>query len=220
VAYYNNVATPSDYGSTQSTDLGIPGVNVSPFTSGLVGINIGQFYSNPILGYSASLPWTRAETNIDFANIWTKIFGNHTLKFGGDLRRIRDALLQEQTFSPRGLYTFAAGQTALNKNGTESATSYFNNMAAFLLDVPNQAGRDLNTYFPALRAWQFFMFFQDKWVITPKLTVDLGVRWELYPPFKPQFVGGFSNYNPNDNSLIVSGLGLNYSNLGRKTYYD
>jgi len=142
------------------------------------------------------------------------------LKFGGDLRRIRDALLQEQTFSPRGLYTFAAGQTALNKNGTESATSYFNNMAAFLLDVPNQAGRDLNTYFPALRAWQFFMFFQDKWVITPKLTVDLGVRWELYPPFKPQFVGGFSNYNPNDNSLIVSGLGLNYSNLGRKTYYD
>ncbi len=220
VAYYNNVATPTDYGQNQSTALGIPGINLSLFTSGLVGINIGQFYSNPILGYSASMPWTRAEANIDFSSIWTKILGNHSIKFGGDLRRVRDALLQEQTFSPRGLYTFAAGQTALNVNGKESATSYYNNMAAFLLDVPNQAGRDLATYFPALRAWQFFSFVQDKWIPTPKLTLDIGVRWELYPPFMPQFAGGFSNYDPNDNTLQVGGIGLNYANLGRKNYYE
>ncbi len=220
VAYYNNIAVPSDYGQNQSAALGIPGLNLSPITSGLVSINIGQFYSNPIVGYSASLPWTRAEANIDVANSWTKILGNHTIKFGGDIRRIRDALLQEQTFSPRGIYTFAAGQTALNDNGTESKTSYFNNMASFLLDVPSQAGRDLATYFPALRSWQFFTFFQDKWVVSPKLTVDLGVRWEIYPPFMPQFPGGFSNYDPTNNSLIVAGLALNHANLGRKTYYD
>ncbi len=220
VAYYNNIAVPTDYGQNQSAALGIPGINLSPITSGLVGINIGQFYSNPLLGYSASLPWTRAEANIDVANGWTKILGNHTVKFGGDVRRIRDALLQEQTFSPRGLYTFAAGQTALNNNGTESKTSYYNNLASFLLDVPDQAGRDLATYFPALRGFQFFTFVQDKWEASPKLTLDLGVRWEIYPPYVPQFPGGFSNYNPADNSLIVSGIGLNYANLGRKTYYD
>jgi hypothetical protein len=219
VAYYNNIATPSDYGLNQSEQLGIPGINLNQITSGLVGINIGQFYSNPLLGYSASLPWTRAETNIDFSNIWTKIIGNHTIKWGGDLRRIRDALLQEQTFSPRGLYTFAAGQTALNNNGKQSATSYYNNLAAFLLDLPNQAGRDLATYFPAIRAWQLFAFAQDKWVVTPKLTIDLGLRWEFYPPFTPQFPGGFSNYNPQNNSLVIAGVGGNPSNLGRKTYY-
>lgn len=219
VAYYNNVATPSDYGQNQSEALGIPGVNVSQFTSGLVGINIGQFYSNPLLGYSASLPWTRAETNIDFANTWTRIIGNHTIKFGGDVRRIRDALLQEQTFSPRGIYTFAAGQTALNNNGKQTATSYYNNLAAFLLDVPNQAGRDLATYFPALRSWQFFTFVQDKWIATPKLTLDIGLRWEIYPPFTPQFPGGFSNYNPQNNSLVIAGVGGNADNLGRETYY-
>ncbi len=220
VAYYNNVATPSDYGMAQTTAIGIPGINLSQITSGLVGINIGQFYSNPILGYSASIPWTRAEANIDVSNIWTKILGNHTIKFGGDLRRVRDALLQEQTYSPRGIYTFAAGQTALNVNGKESATTYYNNMAAFLLDVPSQAGRDLATYFPAVRAWQFFSFVQDKWVATPKLTLDLGVRWEYYPPFTPQFAGGFSNYDTSDNSLRVAGIGLNYPDLGRQTYYD
>ncbi|MFZ0593545.1 MAG: TonB-dependent receptor, partial [Bryobacteraceae bacterium] len=64
-----------------------------------------------------------------------------------------------------------------------------------------------------------FSFVQDKWVVTPKLTLDLGVRWEVYPPFTPQFAGGFSNYNPLNNSLVVAGVGGNPSNLGRQTYY-
>src|SRR6185312_15180043 len=220
VAYYNNIATPSAYGQKSSEALGIPGVNLDEITSGLVGINIGSFYSNPLLGYSASLPWIRAEANIDFVNAWTKIIGNHTIKFGGDLRRLRDALLQEQTFSPRGIYTFAAGQTALNTAGKQSATTYNNNFAAFLLDLPNQAGRDLATYFPTLMGWQFFTFVQDKWVVSPKLTLDLGLRWELYPPYTPQFPGGFSNYDPTTNSLVIAGIGNNPSNLGRTTHYN
>ncbi len=39
VAYYNNIATPSDYGLNQSEQLGIPGINLNQITSGLVGIN-------------------------------------------------------------------------------------------------------------------------------------------------------------------------------------
>ena len=58
VAYYHNDATPSDYGTTESARLGIPGVNVDQFTSGIVGFNIGSFYSNPLLGFSASCPGT------------------------------------------------------------------------------------------------------------------------------------------------------------------
>jgi hypothetical protein len=220
VAYYNNIATPSDYGQKSSEALGIPGVNLDEITSGLIGINIGSFYSNPLLGYSASLPWIRAEANIDFVNVWTKIIGNHTIKFGGDLRRLRDALLQEQTFSPRGIYTFAAGQTALNTDSKQSATTYNNNFAAFLLDLPNQAGRDLATYFPTLMGWQFFTFIQDKWVVSPKLTLDLGLRWELYPPYTPQFAGGFSNYDPTTNSLVIAGIGDNPSDLGRTNHYN
>src|ERR1700691_4481751 len=43
VAHYNNVAQESDYGLNDTTNLGIPGVNISQFDSGLVGINIGVF---------------------------------------------------------------------------------------------------------------------------------------------------------------------------------
>jgi outer membrane receptor protein involved in Fe transport len=220
VAYYNNVATPADKGLNQASALGIPGVNLDQITSGIVGVDIGSFFSSPLIGYSASLPWTRAEANIDFANTWTKTFGNHTIKWGVDYRSIRDALLQEQTFSPRGVYSFAAGQTALNTGTSSSKTSYFNNFAGFLLDLPNRAGRDLATYFPSYRAWQFFSFVQDKWVATPKLTVDLGLRWEFYPPATPQFKGGFSNYNPVDNTLEIAGIGNIPSNLGIKTKYS
>ena len=213
-AHYHNEAYPSDYGNKDSEALGIPGVNVSPFTSGMTGIDISG-YSSPLIGYSASLPWVRAEANIDVVNNWTKIIGNHTIKWGGDLRRVRDDLLQEQTFSPRGIFQFRDGQTSI----PGAKTSFSNDFASFLLDLPNLVGRDLNVYFPAYRAWQFFSFVQDKWVVTPKLTLDLGLRWEFYPPATPAFSGGFSNYNPENNSLVVAGVGDNPKNLGMTTYY-
>ena len=59
--------------SNDSTALGIPGINISAFNSGLVGIRIGGFTS-PLVGYSASLPWTRAEANIDLVDNVTKTY--------------------------------------------------------------------------------------------------------------------------------------------------
>jgi Carboxypeptidase regulatory-like domain len=234
VAWYHNEAHNTDFGTNTSQTLGIPGVNLDKtITSGIVGIQINGLLNGdpPLIGFSASLPWIRAETNIDFANTWTKILGNHTLKFGGDLRRVRDALLQEQTFSPRGLYRFADGQTARNctvgdtspgcpttKAGA-SNTSFANDFASFLFDVPNQTGRDLATFFPNYRAWQLFTFAQDQWRVTPKFSANLGVRWEFYPPATPVKPEGFSNYNPANNTLVVSGVGGNPGDLGIATHY-
>ncbi len=114
VAHYHNTAQASDYGSNDSTSLGIPGINTSQFDSGLVGINIGGF-TTPLVGYSASLPWVRAEANIDLVDNVTKTHGNHTFTLGFDMRRIRDDLLQTQTYSPRGVYHFGAAQTQLRR---------------------------------------------------------------------------------------------------------
>ena len=231
VSHYHNEAQPTDYGSNDAQNLGIPGVNISQFTSGMVGIQINDGFSNPVVGYSASLPWIRAEANVDLVNTWTKIKGNHTFKWGFDLKRLRDDLLQDQTYSPRGIYYFGNQQTALctpaaiGSNGlatscNSSKLGIANDMASFLLDVPYQLGRDVNTYFPAYRQWEFFGFGGDKWQVSPKLTLDLGVRWEFYPPATPQFPGGFSNYDPTTNNLVIAGVGGNPSNLGMKTHYN
>lgn len=217
VAHLRNQANPNDYGSNDATTIGVPGVNIDgqPFTSGQVGVTINGGFSNPLIGYSASVPWIRAESNIDAVNTWTRVVGNHTIKWGADIRRVRDDLLQDQTFSPRGAFTFNDLQTST----TGAKTNIANFMGSFLLDQPSQTGRDLNTFFPAYRQWWFFAFAGDKWQATPKLTVDYGLRWEFYPPATPKVDGGFSNYNPTNNTLVLAGLGNNPSNLGMETQY-
>jgi len=218
VAHLRNTSQPGDYGTNDATTLGVPGVNIGgqPFTTGQVGITINGGFSNPTIGYAASMPWIRAESNIDFVNNWTKIISNHTVKFGADVRRVRDDLLQDQTFSPRGAFTFSAAQSS--SNGAQ--TNVANDIASFLFDLPSQTGRDLNTFFPAYRQWWLFAFATDKWQVSPKLTLDLGVRWEFYPPATPRKAGGFSNYNPVNNTLVIAGVGGNPSNLGMKTVYS
>jgi hypothetical protein len=215
VAHYGNSATPTGFGTDYATQTGIPGVNISQFTSGQVGIIMSDFSTNPLIGYSASLPWIRSETNIDGVNHWTKIIRNHTIKFGVDIRRVHDDLLQDQTFSPRGEITFSEDNTS--QPGAQ--TNVANEMASLLLDVPSAAGRDLNTYFPAYRDWWLFAFAGDKWQVSPKLTADLGIRWEYYFPATPKTAGGFSNYDPTTNSLVIAGVGGNPSNLGMQARY-
>jgi len=231
VSYYNNIAQNTDYGSNSSAAIGIPGVNISPFTSGFVGINLGDGISQPMTGYSASLPWVRSEANIDIVNNWTKTLKNHTLKFGFDLKRLRDNLLQDQTYGARGILNFGNEQTSVcNPVSVNSTTGLANSctspklgvgndVASFLLDVPYNLGRDVNTYFPGLRAWEFFAYAGDKWQVSQKLTLDLGLRWEFYPPATPPFPGTFSNYDPTTNNLVIAGVGGNPSNLGMITRY-
>jgi len=217
LSHYHNVALNADTGTNASTAIGINGVNLNGFTSGMTNINIGGF-SSPMVGYSASLPWDRGETNITITNIWTKIHGNHSIKWGAEVRRLRDDLVQAQTFGPRGQFTFGTGTTALNGGGSPK-TSLANNFAAFLLDAPTGAGRDVSVISGAWRETEVFSFGQDQWQLNRKLTLTGGVRWELYLPPTPSRTGGYSNYNPANNTLVVSGIGGNPDNLGRETYY-
>ncbi len=213
VMRYRNDANNEDTGTKAAEELGIKGVNLDKWTSGLTSFNIDG-YSNPIVGFSASLPWIRSETNFNMVNNWTKVLANHALKFGVDIRRNRDDLLQTQTYNPRGVFIFRAGPTALNG---DPRTSFANSFASFLLDVPNEFGRDLSGIFPTFRQTQVFTYIQDKWQATSRLTVDLGIRYELYLVPTTVHRAGFSNYNPETNSLELAGVGSIPRNLGIQT---
>ncbi|MBI3208491.1 MAG: TonB-dependent receptor [Candidatus Solibacter usitatus] len=214
VSRYLNTAQASDYGTNASEALGVKGVNIDPWASGLFSVSIGNGYSSPMVGYSASLPWIRSETNFNIVNTWTKMVGSHTVKWGADIRRVRDDLLQTQTFNPRGVFNYGNAQTACNGCAGSPGSGFANSFASFLLDVPSSIGRDLPVVFPAWRQTQFFFFGQDKWQLTSKLTLDLGLRWEYYGPATPRFAGGFSNYDPGNNSLVLAGIGSNPIDIG------
>lgn len=222
VSHYRNIAHNADYGTTASQNVGINGVNLDKFTSGLSQINISG-YSQPTLGYSASMPWDRGETNINLVNNWTKIHGNHTFKWGADFRRLRDDLVQAQTFNPRGLFTFNSGTTQLNTNGkgaSSASDGIANGLAAFLIDVPTgTVGRDVSVVSGSWRETELFTFVEDQWKATSKFTVDAGLRWELYLPPTPSHAGRYSNYDPVNNDLVVAGIGGNPLNVGRTTDY-
>jgi Carboxypeptidase regulatory-like domain len=205
-----NEAINIDHGLTTSRDIGIPNVNLDQWSSGLTEIRIDG-YTNPVVGFVNSLPWKRSVTNFNAVSNWTKTMGTHVIKWGADIRRERQDLLQTQVFNPRGRFQFTAGPTSLNGN---PSTSFGNSFAAFLLDQPNQIGRDLAITFPARRNTIYNLYFQDKWQVTQKLTLDLGLRWEYWPSSTPHFPGGFANYNPFNNTLELAGIGSVPNDLG------
>jgi hypothetical protein len=233
VAHLRNSATQTDYGTDDGKTLGIPGngpfgTDNSPQSSGQVAFQVSNFAGNgengtgnPLIGYSQSLPWLRAESNIDFANNWTKLAGNHTIKAGFDIRRVRDDLLQGNVNAAAGGFYFSEDQTstpgAASFGGV--ATGQANDVASVLFDTPYEVGQDTNSTFPAYRQTWLFFFASDKWQATPKLTVDLGIRYELYPPATPRKPGGFSEYNPANNTLTIAGIDGNPSNIGLQTDY-
>jgi hypothetical protein len=232
VAHYRNSALETDYGANDAKTLGIPGngpngTNNSAQTSGQIAVNLGSGFSGPLIGYSPSLPWLRAESNIDFANNWTKLIGNHTLKAGVDIRRVRDDLLQGNNNAAAGTFNYNLNEFQTSIPGCVAAVTGFNgsctgqanDVAAFLFNVPSSVGQDTNSTFPAYRQTWYFFFVSDKWQVNSKLTLDIGARYELYPPATPRKPGGFVNYNPTTNQLVMAGVDGNPSNLGMKTVY-
>ncbi len=232
VAHLRNSAQQTDYGKDDAATLGIPGngpngTDNTLTSSGQVAFQVNNFVGNgegsgnPLIGYSPSLPWLRAESNIDFANNWTKILGNNAIKAGVDYRRVRDDLLQGNNNAAAGTFYFGENQTsapgAASFNG--AVTGQANDFASVLFDVPYQVGQDTNSTFPGFRQNWLFFFVSDKWQASSKLTLDIGLRYELYPPATPRKPGGFVNYNPANDQLVVAGLDGNASNLGMKTDY-
>jgi hypothetical protein len=215
VSTYHNEALHAGSGLDTATEVGIPGANLDTYTSGMTTINL-QGYSVPTVGFVNSLPWNRGETTYTVAATLTKLWGNHTIKFGGDYRHNTDYLLQTQDQGgPRGFFTFNGGAAGSPSNSA-TTNNVGNSLAAFLLDRPSTAGRDLAVIDkPGTVNWSVFSFIHDKWQVSPKLTLDLGLRHEFYRPFVGiTRQGGLSNYDPVTNQLLVSGYGDVPENLG------
>jgi hypothetical protein len=209
MSYYHNQAATSADGQDLAKQLGINGVNLDKWTSGPPTFTINNGYSNPVLGYVNSLPWNRWERTWEFAATFTKVSGNHTVKFGGDWRHNSDMLLQTQdNQGTRGGFTFNGAQTG-STSDTAANSGMANAFASFLLDLPAGMARDLKVLDNVgTQQWNFFGFIHDKWQASSKITIDMGLRWEYYDPIIGLAgKGSLSNYDPTNNTLLVSGYG-------------
>ena len=72
--------------------------------------------------------------------------------------------------------------------------------------------------YPGIRETRIFLYGQDTWRVTRKLTLDYGLRWENYLPQGAAKPGGAGSFDPLTGMVLVAGLGSNSLSLGVKPY--
>ena len=193
--------------------LGLPDVNRGDFFSpGMPRMSISGYTA---LGFAATIPFKIAETSSNFVNIWTQQRGNHAIRWGFDFRNL--ILNKAQSNSdPRGQYTFNSAITGTTGSSTDSSNAF----ASFILGMPAQLDR---TYIYQLGGWrvkQYFMFIQDRWMVSPKLTVSYGLRYEVMPFSTTANPGDQSRYDFSNNTLLIGGYGSVNNRLNVNTDYS
>ncbi len=200
--------------------LGVPGTNTGDFftATGIPRITISGYAS---LGNAATLPFDIKENSYNIVNNWTTIFGNHTVRFGTDIRKLRLDKFQVTGGNATGLYAFTTGTTgvAAATGRPASSTSNANAFASFLLGVPQNVRRTTVAQLGGYITPQYFFFAQDRWQVNPKLTVNYGLRYEVYPYPSGTNPGDQSYYDPATNTALISGYGPNNSSVNVKTDY-
>ena len=148
-----------------------------------------------------------ADTNTDQVNITntftpfgtvTKIVGPHTFKVGGSLRKNQFNSFNPAT-TPPGLFTFDGSITNHGASGTPNTQ-----VADFLLGKVKTAQYEQSQPETGRRNYNWGVFIQDDWKATPKLTLNLGIRYEYESPLTIA-TNIYSRIDTNTGQLIAAG---------------
>jgi hypothetical protein len=169
----NVQADAYDPNSDYVLKMGIPVTNV-PLLYGSPVINLNNFSS---IGDNANGPYVNYDTIFQWSDnfSWTK--GKHSFKFGAELLRTRFNMTGADV--SRGRFTFA-GQYTANIGASPQPQ---NSVADFLLGDISTAEGQIGLVVSQMRNYSLGLYAEDQWKLTPKLTLNYGLRWELQPGY-------------------------------------
>jgi hypothetical protein len=189
-----------------------------PYPNGIPIVNITNYAGFQGPNFALQSP----STDIQVADNVTYIKGNHNFKFGGVY--IRDRVDQNGRSNYTGTATFNSSPTTSNCKAASGNTTCYALADAFLGNFQNyqEASADPIGHF---RFNQVEWFAQDSWKATRKLSLEIGLRWQLISPFYTQG-NNISNfdvaaYNPANavtvlpNGRLTPNVGNPYNGLVR-----
>lgn len=196
--------------------LGIPGTNgPDPREAGMPA-----FYTaySPLGNPEGWNPAFRNDQSYTFNSNATWIRNTHEIRFGFDyLHHLMNHWQPELGEGPRGAFGFDPGVTALNPEALEATVGFLagtpsfendqNSLAAFLLGTPSFSGKSSQLIKMDSLEGVYALYVRDRWRATPKLTLNLGVRWELYPNRRRSAGLGIESYDPTTNEALIGGRG-------------
>ncbi len=174
--------------NTGSSQSGVPDIAINGFDQIGVTPTSGR---NDITGQIAdTLSWT---------------VGKHLLRFGVEYRRAYIDLYYN--FGGRGTFNFGTAGVQGPWAGDKSvADSNILNLADFLAGYASQASITLGTQERFLYTHTGSAFAEDSWQVTPKLNLNLGLRYDYQQPFYTN-AANTSIFDPNNGGLVVAGSG-------------
>ncbi len=151
------------------TDPASVGFNITPQTSaaGLPVVNILGYFD---LGFSNQGPQPRLDTNLLGQDVFTRIVGNHSLKFGATF---------EQFGVNNPYYADNSGIYTVNGNGQFSSGDP---AIDFLMGIPSTYNQTSGSLVAATSR-EYYAFAQDSWKATSDLTVNYGISWDVETPW-------------------------------------
>ena len=174
-------------GNYGADTLGIPGVNNN--TQDQACIFNGENYCAGVPNMSLStysnygtqdgwMPLDRNEDSITFTHNFSLSHGSHEIRFGYDLvHHIMDHWQPEIGGGPRGVFQFPRELTMT----PTSSSNQQNSMAAYLMGAFSGWDKSLQWELMTVREWQHAVFVRDRWQVSDKLTLTLGLRYEYFP---------------------------------------
>ena len=130
---------------------------------------------------------------ISVVNNWLWTRGRHTFNIGGEFRRTYQDDNEEQTAG--GQFNFSSNQTSIHDTNNKAFAVDGNAFASYLLGLPDNVNRS-NSQELKLRNLDFSPYIQDDIKLSPKLTVNLGLRWDIQVPFTEEN-NNVVYFNPN-----------------------
>ena len=195
--------------------LGIPGTNgPNLWEGGLPFFDLDGYTDFGTI--EDFMPYYRDDDQYQMvANVsWLK--GRHNIRLGSDvyftaMNHVQPEI-SDDSFGARGGFAFDDGPT-LRRGGPGG--NNFNSFAAFLLGLPNEAGRlKLNVAPYTTRSWQYSMYLRDQWQVSPRVTLSFGTRYEYFPIPTRGGDRGLERYNLETNRMEIGGLGGVSTDLG------